>query len=198
MKLFNTEKRSADQIPQAEFENVLVMQLDDASGIIMLSPALRALRAALPNAKLTLMTSAAGSQMASLLPWVDHVIIDQAVGQDGLGSRVINPREEIAFIERLRSRDFSIALIFNSVSQSPLRAAFACYLAGIAYRAGFAKGMGSSVLSHAFQPPADDLHQVDRNLSLLTAIGIPETDQHMELNIPENVENRANELLDIA
>jgi ADP-heptose:LPS heptosyltransferase len=198
LKLFSSEQSHLDPIPEADLEHVLVMQLDDTGAIVMLSPALRALRQALPQAELTLLTSEKGSQMAPLLPWVDHVMVDPMIGEDGAGSRLINPREEIAFIERLRCHNFSTALIFTSISQSPLRAAFACYLAGIPYRVGFAKGVSGSVLSHALLPPADDLHQVDRNLSLLRAIGISEADQRMELDIPENVENRANELLGIA
>ena len=187
-----------DQIEEADLKHVLILQLDDPSAIVMLSPALRALRETLPDTKLTLMTSAAGSQIAPLLPWVDRVMVEPAVGQDSAGSLLINPREEIAFIEQLRHYDFSLALIFSSVSQSPMRAAFACYLAGIPYRVGFAKGVNGSVLSHSLLPPADDLHQVDRNLSLLRAIGISEADKRMELNIPENVANRANELLGMA
>jgi ADP-heptose:LPS heptosyltransferase len=197
MKLFGSEQSTMDPIAKAELAHVLIMQLDDSGAVVMLSPALRALREALPHAQLTLLTTETGSQMAPLLPWVDHVMVDQAVWQEGTGSRLINPREEIAFIERLRRHDFSLALIFSSVSQSPLRAAFACYLAGIPYRVGFAKGISGSVLSHSL-PPADELHQVDRNLDLLRAIGISEADRRMELNIPENVENRANELLGIA
>ncbi len=195
MQLFTAEQTTANQISKADLEHVLIMQLGDTSSIVMLSPALRALREALPEAELTLITSPAGSQMSPLLPWVDHVMVDQAVRQDSSGSRSINPREEIAFIERLRSQNFSIALIFCGVSQSPTRAALACYLAGIPYRVGFGKGMSGSMLSHLLSPPADDLHQVDRNLNLLRAIGISQADQRMELNIPENVENRANELL---
>jgi len=198
LKLFSSELPPEDQIAKAELERVLVMQLDDTSAVVMLSPVLRALRQALPHAKLTLMTSETGSQMAPLLPWVDDVMVDRAIGPDGTGSRFINPREEIAFVERLRCHDFSVALIFSSVAQFPLRAAVACYLAGIPYRVGYAKGLNGSMLSHSLLPPADDLHQVDRNLGLLRTIGISEVDQRLELNIPENVENRANELLGIA
>ncbi len=198
MKLFSSQHSPMDQIAGADLKHVLILQLGDSSAIVMLSPALRALRETLPHAKLTLMTSAAGSQIAPLLPWVDRVMVEPSVGQDSAGSLLINPREEIALIEQLRHYDFSLALIFSSVSQSPMRAAFACYLAGIPYRVGFAKGMNGSVLSHSLLPPADDLHQVDRNLSLLRAIGISEADKRMELNIPENVETRANELLGMA
>jgi ADP-heptose:LPS heptosyltransferase len=195
MKLFTSEQSLVSDISRLELKHVLVIQLDDTGAIVMLSPALRTLREALPYAELTLMTSAAGGLIAPLLPWVDNVIIDQAGAQNGAGSRSINPREEIAFVEQLRRYNFSIAFIFTSVSQSPLRAAYACYLAGIPYRVGFAQGWNGSILSHVLQPPAEDIHQVDRNLSLLRAIGISAENARIELNIPQPVEDRANELL---
>jgi ADP-heptose:LPS heptosyltransferase len=194
MKLFTSGHSIENQIPKAGLDRVLIMPMGDTGSIVTLSPALRALRDALPQAELTLMTSPAGSQIVPLLPWVDHVIVDHSLGQDGQGSRSINPREEIALIERLRRHDFSIAFIFSSVSQSPMRAAFACYLAGIPYRVGFSKGLIGSMLSHTL-PPADELHQVERNLSLLSPMGISGADQRMELNIPKPVEDRANELM---
>jgi ADP-heptose:LPS heptosyltransferase len=195
MKLFASEQSPADHISMSDLEHVLVMQSGDTSSIVMLSPALRALREALPHAELTLLTSVAGGQLAPLLPWVDTVMIDQTVSQNSSGNGSINPREDIALVERLRRHNFSMALIFTSTSQSPLRAAYACYLAGIPYRVGFAKGMSGSTFSHFLLPPPDDAHQVDRNLQLLRAIGIFGSDPRTELNIPENVENRAHELL---
>ena len=195
MELFISKQSPANPILKSALQHVLVIQLDDTSAIVMLSPTLRTLREALPHAELTLMTSAAGSQIAPLLPWVDHVMVDQAVGRDDTRHHSINPEEDVAFVERLRQHNFSLALIFTSVSQSPLRAAYACYLAGIPYRVGYAKGVRESVLSHVLLPPADEVHQVDRNLSLLKAIGISGVAQHMELNIPQTIENSASELL---
>lgn len=173
---------------------MLAMQLDDPSAVVMLTPALRTLRPALPSAELTLMTSLVGGQIAPLLRWVDNVMIDHAVARDGAGQHGINSREDITFVERLRRHNFSIALIFTAASQSPLRAAYVGYIAGIRYGVGFASEIGASIISHFLPPPADDLHQVDRNLNLLEAIGIFGADGRTELSIPQNVENRANEL----
>jgi ADP-heptose:LPS heptosyltransferase len=86
-------------------------------------------------------------------------------------------------------------LIFTSFSKSALPAAHACYLAGIPSRVGFASQMRGSLLSHVLLPPSNDVHQVDRNLSLLEAIGFSGGDRRTELSIPEEVENSANHLL---
>ena len=68
MQLFTSERSPANPLSKPSLQQVLVVQLDDAAAIVMLSPALRALREALPHAELTLMTSAAGGQIAPLLP----------------------------------------------------------------------------------------------------------------------------------
>src|SRR5215216_107889 len=119
-------------------QHVLVMQPDRISDVIMLSPAVRTLREALPDAQMTLLASAEGSQAAPLLPWIDDVMVYQASNGHGMGRGSFNPRENIAFIEQLRRQRLSLAVIFTSFSQSPLPAAYACFLAGIPYRVGYA------------------------------------------------------------
>ena len=54
---------------------VLAVRLDNIGDVVMLGPALRTVRQALPNVHLTLMSSPAGSQVAPLLPWVDEVLV---------------------------------------------------------------------------------------------------------------------------
>ena len=194
-KSFTTEQSRVPFILEQDPQHVLIIQGETRGNVVMLSPALRALRQALPSAKISLMTSTAGSQVAPLLPWLDDVLIDSAIEQGRTGGRLFNPGEDVDFIEQLRSHNFSLALIFTSFSQSPLAAAHACYMAGIPYRVGFARNTKGSILSHALVPPADDIHQVDRNLCLLEALGISEMNREMELAIPENIEREANELL---
>jgi ADP-heptose:LPS heptosyltransferase len=98
-------------------------------------------------------------------------------------------------IERLRGGQFSLAVIFTSFSQSPLPAAYACYLAGIPYRVGFSREFGGGVLSHFLPSPEDELHQVDRNLKLLETVGIYAQNNRPELHIPDRIQERTAELL---
>jgi ADP-heptose:LPS heptosyltransferase len=195
IKLLNTEKPFAQPLLQADLQHVLVVQSETPSDLVMLSPALRALRQSLPDASITLLTSTAGSEVAPLVPWVDDVMVDQDIRRDSYGAHLFNPGQDVAFIEKLRGQNFSLALIFTSFSKSALPAAHACYLAGIPYRIGFASEMSGSLLSHVLLPPTHDVHQVDRNLSLLAAIGVSGEDRRTELSIPEQVENSGNQLL---
>lgn len=174
---------------------VLVMRLDNIGDVVMLEPALRTLRQKLPKAKITLMTSAAGGAATSLIPWVDDVLIHQALWLDGSLKNPFDLNEGMELIQQLREQQFSMAVIFTSFSQSPLPAAYACYLAGIPYRVGFSKEFGGGVLSHSLPSPADEMHQVDRNLSLLETIGIYAQNNRPELYIPADVQESANRLL---
>lgn len=194
-----------DQIPmnwrtQAGFQasepqRILVIRLDNIGDLMMLSPALRALREAYPNAEITLMTSPAGGQVTPLFPWIDEAMVWQAVWQDVSGKTPFNPAREAALIEQLREQQFDTALIFTSFSQSPFPPAYVCYLAGIPTRVGFSKEFGGKILSVAPVPPADDEYQVNRNLALLEALNIPVHNREPELHISQSVQSRAKQHL---
>ncbi|MBF6599139.1 MAG: glycosyltransferase family 9 protein [Dehalococcoidia bacterium] len=163
---------------------LLVVRLDNVGDLVLLSPALRALREALPAAEITLLATPAGSQVAPLLPWVDDVISRSVVWQDASGSMAFDPAREQALIKTLRARRFGAALIFTSFSQSPLPPAYVCYLAGIALRAGESKEFGGSVLSHAARSMPDDTHQAERNLQLIESVGFAVRRRDLELRVP--------------
>lgn len=162
-------------------ERVLVVRLDNVGDVVMLGPALRALRHAWPDTHLALCASPVGAQVAPMLPWVDEVITDTVVWQDASGRVPLDPGREQARIERWRAR-YDAALIFTSWSQSPWPAAYAAYLAGIPVRAGESKEFGGSVLTHAVPCLPDGAHQVDRNLHLVAGIGVAPAGLDLELH----------------
>ena len=185
-------------IVHGNISRVLAIRLDNIGDVVMLEPALRALRDKLPNAEITLLVSSGASAVASMIPAVDKVLIHDAVWQDISSQNLFDLQREMDLIELLQAGQFSMAVIFTSFSQSPFPAAYACYLAGIPYRVGFSKEFGGGVLSHFSPSPADEIHQVDRNLSLLETIDIYAQTDHPELCIPDHVQNRADELLESA
>jgi lipopolysaccharide heptosyltransferase II len=86
-------------------------------------------------------------------------------------------------------------LIFTSFTQSPYPPAYVCYLAGIPVRAGHSKEFGGGLLTHWSKPPADEGHQVDRNLALIEGVGFPLASRQMELRLPEGAWETASQLL---
>jgi ADP-heptose:LPS heptosyltransferase len=190
-----TKEQLEFDILSGNVPRVLAMWLDNVGDVVMLGPALRSLREKLPEARITLMTSPAGSEAAAMLPWVDEVWVHEALWQDLSPKHPLDLNPEMEFINQLREQQFSTAVIFTSFSQSPFPAAYVCYLAGIRYRVGFSKEFGGGLLSHCSPSPADDIHQVDRNLNLLETIGIRAQSSRLELHISENVQDSANALL---
>lgn len=165
-------------------ERLLAVRLDNIGDVVMLGPALRALRGRFPQAHITLMASPAGSQVAPLLPWVDEAFTWRPVWQEISGRPAVDAAREYALVDALREKRFDAAFIFTSFSQSPHPPAYACYLAEIPIRIGQSKEFGGGLLTLASDPPPDSGHQVDRNLALLDAAGIPFSGRDLELALP--------------
>lgn len=164
--------------------NILAVRLDNAGDVIMLGPALRAVRETAPGARITLLASPAGAAAAPLLPWLDDVLTWRASWQD-LDRAPCVPERELALVAQLRAHAFDAALIFTSFSQTPHAPGYACYLAGIPLRAGESKEFGGAILTDELRGASDALHQVERNLRLVEALGFAVRDRRLAVVIPD-------------
>lgn len=185
-KLFEAEAHDPSKI-----HRVLAVRLDNIGDVIMLGPALRHIHSTFSKTHITLMASPAGSQVASLLPWVDDVIVWRAVWQDISGGIPFDPERELSLVDTLRKRKFDSAFIFTSFSQSPYPPAYVCYLAGIPKRIGHSKEFGGGLLSTFGAPPPDHGHQVDRNLAVVELAGIEIGSRQLELHVPSSAQTEA-------
>lgn len=164
--------------------NILAVRLDNMGDVVMLGPALRAVKDTSPDARITLLASPAGATIALLLPWVDDVMVLHSVWQD-VGSHIpFDPARERRVIAELARRRFDAALIFTSFSQTPHTPGYVCYLAGIPLRAGESKEFGGSTLTTELCGATDELHQVERNLRLVEHLGFTVRDRRLALSIP--------------
>ena len=177
--------------------NILAVRLDNIGDVILLSPALRAIKLARPETRLTLLASRAGATAAPLLPWVNDVIVWRAVWQD-LGHLAFEPAREMELIELLRERRFDAAFHFTSFSQTPHVAGYVSYLAGIPLRAGSSKEFGGAVLTHELRCHDDAIHQAERNLQLVETVGYPVSDRSLTVEIPEHARALARSILGLA
>src|SRR5579885_3416338 len=115
--------------------NILAVRMDNIGDVVMLGPALRAVKETSPQARITLLASPAGATAAGMLPWVDEVISWRAIWQD-VGNRMpFEPAREQELVRLLANYRFDAALIFTSFSQTPHTPGYVCYLAGITLRA---------------------------------------------------------------
>ena len=175
---------SRDPDVLTDARRIVILRLDNAGDVILAGPAIRALRAAHPEAHLTLAASPVGAEAADLLPWLDNVVRWRAMWQDASGSLAFDPDREYAAIERLRALGADAALILTSFSQTPFAAGYACYLAGIPIRIGHEESFAGGVLSHPVPGPPPT-HQAERNVHLVRGIGVPVRDASLGVRIPD-------------
>lgn len=172
---------------------LLVIRADNIGDVVLTGPALRAVKRALPTARLELLASPAGAAAAPLLPWVDDVLVHRVLWQD-LGRLPFDPARELRLAEDLRARRYDAAVILTSFAQSPHPAAFVAWLAGIPLRAGASRERGT-MLTHA--APYGDFarHQAERNLALVRALGFSGDDDALEIRVPSEAAASAAALL---
>ena len=178
-----------------EAQEILVARLDNTGDVVMLGPALRAIKQSSPMARITLLASPAGAAAAPLLPWIDEVIVWRAIWQDVGGRMPFDPERERELIRILAERQFDAALLFTSFSQTPQVPGYVCYLAGIPLRAGESKEFGGSALSTELRGAPDDLHQVERNLRLIEHLGFTVQDRRLAIAISDQDREAASLLL---
>jgi ADP-heptose:LPS heptosyltransferase len=168
--------------------NVLVARLDNDGDILLTGPAVRAVAAG--GHRVTYLCRSAGRPAADLLPGVEDIVTFDApwIAAD---PDPVNPALTLALMERLGSLALDQAVVFTSFHQSPLPLALLLRLAGVRQVAGISVDYPGSLLDIRHLVP-DDIHEVERNLSLVTALGhrLPDGDDR-RLRIRRPVEVHA-------
>jgi len=139
-----------------EVRNILCVRFGSLAGVLMCTPAMRALRESLPGSRLTLLGSASGAAAAPFIPELEDVIVHEAL------------------VDRLAARRFDAAVIFTSYTQSALPAALLCRRAGIPLRLAHCRDDPGALLSDRVDDPEPGLmvrHEVQRQLELVKRVG---------------------------
>ncbi len=172
---------------------ILVVRPDNVGDVIMTVPALRALRAAAPEARIDLLASPAGGAVAPLIDEIDEAVVasvswQRLPGADA-GGQDQDPDGEL--VATLTGRSYDAAVVLTSFSQSPWPAAAVCRRAGIGVRIGTSKEFGGDALTHWVPAPPDGGHQVDRALEVLAAVGVPSCGAGLAVRVPEDADSHA-------
>lgn len=175
--------------------NILAVRLDNIGDIVMLGPALRAVKETSPQARITLLASPAGATAVPLLPWVDDVIVWRASWQDVGGRIPFDPERELELVHLLAQRNFDAALVFTSFNQTPHVPGYVCYLAGIPLRAGEAKEFGGNTLTTELRGAPDKMHQAERNLRLVEQLGFLVRDRQLKVELSPQAQEAVPHLL---
>ncbi|MGH4026319.1 MAG: glycosyltransferase family 9 protein [Pseudonocardiaceae bacterium] len=181
----------------AAMHRVLAIRPDNVGDVIMLTPALRALRRAAPKARLELLASPAGSALRPLLPDIDGLLTLspswQQVGEPAAADRLAASEE--ALVGMLAARGYDAAVAFTSPTQSPWPPLYAALLAGVGVRVGQSAEFAGALATHWVTPPPEHTHQVDRCLHLLASVGVPAAGRDPVLQVPASARQQAREVL---
>ncbi|RJG06717.1 lipopolysaccharide heptosyltransferase II [Noviherbaspirillum cavernae] len=165
--------------------NLLCVRLDYLGDVLMMTPAIRALKRAHPDRHVTLLTSSCGAAIASLVPEIDDTIEYAAPWMKG--SEAHTPEIDFAMIASLRARHFDGAVVFTTYSQSALPAAMLCYHAGIPLRLAHCRENPYFLLTDwvaETEPRERVRHEVRRQLDLVASIDCRTDDERLSLRVP--------------
>src|SRR5579863_5138187 len=163
---------------------ILAVRLDNLGDVLVTTPALHAIKASLPGATLTLLTSSVGAQVARLNPDIDDVIVYEAPWIDPWRKLPQDSKREQEMVTRIREQHFDGSIIFTSYHQSSLPAAYLCYLADIPLRLAASIDGPGSLLTTRHKHPERMMHEVERGLDLVSAIGLTTSNRDLVLNVP--------------
>ncbi len=174
---------------------VLAIRLDNLGDVLVTTPAIHAMKESLPSAELTLLAGPVGAQVARLNPDIDDVIVYQAPWMDPWHKLPQDSQREQEMIATIREKRFDAAIIFTSFRQSPLPAAYLCYLADIPLRAAASIDGPGSLLTTRHKHPERMMHEVERGLDLVAAIGFTTDNRALVLQVPAEAREQIDAIL---
>jgi heptosyltransferase-2 len=167
-----------------EIRRVLVIEPRHIGDAIIASAALRALRAAHPLARITLL----GKTHAGVLYEHSGLVDELVTFEEGFGGSDIRRRPaleqlraSLVVLRRLRSERFDLSID----SRSDLRSNLLTLLAGVRRRVGFSAPGGAYLLTDAVVFDRRESHKVDDWMALLRPLGIDVSHPRLELRVTE-------------
>jgi lipopolysaccharide heptosyltransferase II len=164
---------------------ILAIRLDNLGDVLVTTPAIHAIKASLPQAALTLLASPVGAQVGRLNPDLDDVIVYQSPQMDPWQELPQDSEREQRMIALLKQRKFDAAIIFTSFRQSSLPQAYLCYLADIPLRHAASIDGPGSLLTTRHKHSERMMHEVERGLDLVGALGLSTDEPDLVLRVPE-------------
>jgi ADP-heptose:LPS heptosyltransferase len=147
--------------------HVLVARQDNLGDVLLAGPAVRAVAAS--AGRLTMLAGPNGRAAAELLPGVDQVLTWRAPWIDPAPEPVRREPVE-ALIAQVAALEVEQAVILTSYHQSPLPLALLLRLAGVPTIAAISEDYPGALLDVRHRV-GDDLHEVERALSLAGTLG---------------------------
>jgi ADP-heptose:LPS heptosyltransferase len=147
--------------------HVLVARQDSMGDVLLAGPAVRAVAAG--AGRVTLLVGERGAGAGELLPGVDAVVVAHAGWVDAEPRRVTRGAVD-ELVDRLVDLEVDQAVVLTSFHQSPLPLALLLRMAGVPTIAAVSVDYPGSLLDVRHRVD-EDLHEVERGLSLVATLG---------------------------
>ncbi len=154
---------------------ILIVRLGALGDIVHALPVVAALRAAISGVTIDWLVDVRHAPLLDLVPSVDHCLV----------LRARTARAWLAVIREARSRRYDVALDLQGLLKSAVlaRACGADRLVGFA-RAHLREPLARVLYSEARAPDPAARHVIDKNLSLLLALGVTTSEWTFPIRIP--------------
>jgi heptosyltransferase-2 len=156
---------------------ILVIQTAFIGDVILTLPLIQVLKDFFAGAVIDIVVVPRSAEVCSNHPDVGEVVVYDKRGKDkGVGGL-------LRMVRALRKRRYDLAL----APHRSLRSAMLAFLAGIPLRIGFRRSVGRFLFTKRVEYQ-EDVHEVERNLALLTAVGIESVPKELPRVVPGNKE----------
>ena len=153
-------------------------------------PAIRALRYALPDAEIAMITLPLLRDLAMRSPYIHRYIAFP--GFPGMAEQLFHPPKAVQFFQQMQSEEFDLAIQMqgSGVYSNPF-----ILLLGAKATAGFVREGDPASLLNAALPFPEQEHEVRRMLALTTFLGIPAQGEELEFPLWQEDYAQADALL---
>jgi len=170
------------QFDFSKVKNILIIMMGGIGNMIFLTPALKALRKALPSSTFSFLLGPYSAEKAV----EGSNLIDQKI--------IIEPKKftglsgNIRLIQKLRQENFNLSI--TSTGTNPLKSGLLCTLAGIKYRLG--ENINRKGFFYNLRVPFDkNQHEVESNIHLIQRLGIEVEDRSLFIQRSKEDKNYA-------
>ncbi|MFX0198883.1 MAG: glycosyltransferase family 9 protein [Candidatus Hodarchaeota archaeon] len=179
--------------PSDTAKSILLIRLDHLGDVLLTTPAIRSLKKQFPQARITMVIKEWSFEAIKYNPHIDNIVIFNSFWT--IASREGTETEGVAgiyqLIRQLRKEHFDFAIDFKG----DIRNIIIAYLSGAKRRISYSIRGGGFLLTDVV-PYESEIHEINKNLKLLTPLGINSEESKMELYFTDEDMARVKQIFD--
>ncbi len=180
LAIFNFHRKFLDFASKQGTIKILFIRIDRIGDLVLSTPALKAIKTAFPQSKLTVLASHSNYPILLNNPYVDKVIVFD---------KHRKCLEKLKIIRQLRTGGYDLAI--DPYANYGLKTAIIIFLSGARIRIGYAS-YGREVFFNVQAPTIqDNKHFVDLTLDVMRPLGIVTKDKTPEIFLTDGEKKRA-------